>query len=48
VSHFDGVGAFKRRLLAAGFIDVREKPMNGWQPGIVHAFLHTFLAARPQ
>ena len=44
VNHFDGVEAFKKRLLAAGFIDVREEPMDGWQRGIVH----TFLAARPE
>jgi len=44
VNHFGGVEAFKKRLLAGGFIDVREKPMDGWQPDIVH----TFLAARPQ
>lgn len=52
MNHFDGVGAKKKRLLAAGFIDVREKPMDGWQPDIVHivlhTFLHTFLAARAQ
>ncbi len=44
VNRFDGVEAFKKRLLAAGFIDVREEPMDGWQRGIVH----TFLAARPE
>ena len=39
VNEFDGVGAFERRLLRAGFADVRTEPMDGWQRGIVHSFL---------
>jgi hypothetical protein len=44
VNHVDGAEAFKKRLLAAGFMEVTEESMDGWQRGIVH----TFLAARPQ
>ena len=40
---FDSVSAFERRLLAAGFAQVRTLPMGGWQRGI----LHSFLAQRP-
>lgn len=40
---FDSVPAFERRLLAAGFAQVRTLPMGGWQRGI----LHSFLAQRP-
>lgn len=43
VNAFDGVAAFKQRLQAAGFTDVRSETMDGWQSGIVH----TFLARRP-
>jgi ubiquinone/menaquinone biosynthesis C-methylase UbiE len=43
VVEFDGVTAFERRLQAAGFVDVRTEPMDGWQRGV----LHTFLARRP-
>lgn len=43
VNAFDGAEAFKRRLVAAGFVDVSSATMDGWQAGIVH----TFLARRP-
>lgn len=36
---FDSVAQLERRLLDAGFIDVRTEPMDGWQRGIVHSFL---------
>jgi len=36
---FDGVKAFQDRLRAAGFVNVRTQPMDGWQRGIVHSFL---------
>jgi ubiquinone/menaquinone biosynthesis methyltransferase len=39
VLDFDGVRAFEARLRRAGFDDVRTKPMDGWQRGIVHSFL---------
>ena len=39
VLDFDGVRAFEARLRAAGFVDVRTEPMDGWQRGIVHSFL---------
>ena len=39
VLDFDGVRAFEDRLRAAGFVDVRTEPMDGWQRGIVHSFL---------
>ena len=44
VVDFDGVRAFEERLRRAGFADVRTKPMDGWQRGIVHSFL----AERPR
>jgi len=44
VLDFDGVAAFRQRLSAAGFADVRVVPMSGWQRGI----LHTFLGTRPR
>ena len=44
VVDFDGVHAFEERLRRAGFTDVRTKPMDGWQRGIVHSFL----AERPR
>ena len=43
VLEFDGVQDFERRLIAAGFVDVRTEPTSGWQRGI----LHSFLARRP-
>lgn len=36
---FDGVRTFEARLRAAGFVEVRTLPMDGWQRGIVHSFL---------
>lgn len=39
VLDFDGVGEFEARLSRAGFVDVRTRPMDGWQRGIVHSFV---------
>lgn len=39
VLDFDSVPQFEDRLRAAGFVDVRTEPMDGWQKGIVHSFL---------
>src|SRR5690606_37981201 len=39
VLDFDGVEAFCDRLRRAGFADVREQRMTGWQRDIVHTFL---------
>jgi len=44
VNEFDGAAAFRERLARAGFVGVVERPMDGWQRGIVH----TFLARRPE
>jgi ubiquinone/menaquinone biosynthesis C-methylase UbiE len=43
VIDFDDAPGLARRLLAAGFVDVRYATMPGWQHGIEH----TFLATRP-
>lgn len=39
VNGFDGVSAFRNRLAAAGFSDVRAETMSGWQRGVVHTFV---------
>jgi len=39
VNSFDGVGAFQRRLAAAGFTGVHSETVAGWQRNIVHTFL---------
>lgn len=39
VLEFDSVTDLEARLQAAGFVDVRTEPMDGWQRGIVHSFL---------
>jgi hypothetical protein len=36
---FDGVRAVENRLRAAGFVQVRTLPMDGWQRGVVHSFV---------
>ncbi|WP_367138589.1 class I SAM-dependent methyltransferase [Saccharothrix sp. HUAS TT1] len=36
VLDFDGVRALRRRVVKAGFADVRVLPAAGWQRGIVH------------
>lgn len=38
VLEFDGVRAFEARLGRAGFTQVRTRPMDGWQRGVVHTF----------
>jgi len=38
VQQFDGATAFTQRLQAAGFGDVTEQTMPGWQRGVVHTF----------
>jgi ubiquinone/menaquinone biosynthesis C-methylase UbiE len=43
VRAFDGAGAFERRLVDAGFVDVRRETMDGWQRDVVH----TWVARRP-
>ena len=43
VNEFDGADALERRILRAGFRNVRRLPVDGWQRGIVH----TFLGRRP-
>jgi ubiquinone/menaquinone biosynthesis C-methylase UbiE len=40
---FDGVAAFTKRLVGAGFEDIRVQTVPGWQQHIVH----TFLGRRP-
>jgi len=40
---FDGAGAFRDRMAAAGFTDLRVQTVPGWQRDIVH----TFLGRRP-
>jgi ubiquinone/menaquinone biosynthesis C-methylase UbiE len=40
---FDGVQEFTKRMAAAGFEDLREQTVPGWQQHIVH----TFLGRRP-
>jgi ubiquinone/menaquinone biosynthesis C-methylase UbiE len=44
VNEFDGVRAFRERLVANGFVNVDHKSMGGWQWGIVHSFI----AERPR
>jgi len=44
VKEFDGAAAFRNRLVAAGFDDVRSETVTGWQRNV----LHTFLAAAPR
>ena len=44
VNEFDGAIAFRDRLRANGFVNVRSQTMPGWQRNIVH----TFLAEAPQ
>jgi len=39
VNAFDGVSAFETRLARAGFCEIRNENMDGWQAGIVHSFL---------
>ena len=39
VNEFDGRSAFRDRLRANGFTDVRSETMPGWQRNIVHTFL---------
>jgi ubiquinone/menaquinone biosynthesis C-methylase UbiE len=39
VLDFDSVSQFEQRLQRAGFVNIRTKPMDGWQKGIVHSFL---------
>jgi len=39
VNEFDGVTAFRKRLAANGFTNVRSDTMPGWQRNIVHTFL---------
>jgi ubiquinone/menaquinone biosynthesis C-methylase UbiE len=39
VNGIDGVSAFRNRLVAAGFCDIRAETMSGWQRGVVHTFL---------
>ncbi|WP_433869472.1 class I SAM-dependent methyltransferase [Saccharopolyspora sp. CA-218241] len=39
VAAFDGVARFRRRLAEAGFAEVREATMTGWQRRIVHTFV---------
>ena len=39
VRHFDSVDGFEKRLIRAGFVDVRTEPMDFWQRGILHSFL---------
>lgn len=41
VLEFDGATEFCARLERAGFVDVADLPMGGWQRGIVHTFLAT-------
>lgn len=43
VNEFDGADALERRLLRAGFRQVRRHASDGWQRGIVH----TFVGRRP-
>lgn len=43
VNEFDDASALQRRLLRAGFRQVRREDMRGWQRGVVH----TFLAVKP-
>jgi ubiquinone/menaquinone biosynthesis C-methylase UbiE len=38
VQQFDGATAFAQRLNAAGFRDIAEHAMPGWQRGVVHTF----------
>lgn len=39
VLDFDSVSQLEERLRRAGFGNVRTKPMDGWQRGVVHSFL---------
>jgi ubiquinone/menaquinone biosynthesis C-methylase UbiE len=39
VNRFDGVRAFRNRMQANGFENVRSETMPGWQRKIVHTFL---------
>lgn len=39
VNEFDGATAFRERLRATGFTDVRSDTMPGWQRNVVHTFL---------
>jgi ubiquinone/menaquinone biosynthesis C-methylase UbiE len=41
VTRFDDAPRFLRRLVDAGFAEVRAEPMAGWQRGIEHTFLAT-------
>lgn len=43
VNEFDTADALERRMLRAGFRQVRRHPSSGWQRGIVH----TFVGRRP-
>jgi ubiquinone/menaquinone biosynthesis C-methylase UbiE len=43
VRDFDGVRELRRRMSAAGFVDLRVQTVPGWQRDIVH----TFLGRRP-
>lgn len=36
---FDGIGQLQERMRAAGLVDVRVEPMDGWQRGIVHSVI---------
>ena len=39
VNQFDGAEAFRNRLRANGFVNVRSETVPGWQRNIVHTFL---------
>ena len=39
VNAFDSADALERRMLRAGFRQVRRHPSDGWQRGIVHTFV---------